>query len=121
MNSRTENTGEDKRPEKDAKSAARGTDTRQEDELLYDLADLFRMFADSTRVRILSALMKKETGVTELAQELRMTTSAISHQLRILKDARLIRSRRDGKGILYSLADDHVSTIMNMGMEHLME
>ena len=97
------------------------TDLRQDDEMLYDLADLFRMFADSTRVRILNELMKKETGVTELANELQMTTSAVSHQLQILKDSRLIRSRRDGKGILYSLADDHVKTILNMGIEHLME
>ena len=93
----------------------------QDDEMLYDLADLFRMFADSTRVRILNELRKKEVGVTELANGLQMTTSAISHQLRILKDSRLIRSRRDGKGILYSLADDHVSTILNMGLEHLSE
>ena len=94
---------------------------RQDDEMLYDLADLFRMFADSTRVRILNELMKKDVGVTELANELQMTTSAISHQLRILKDARLIRSRRDGKGIMYSLADDHVRTILDMGIEHLIE
>ena len=94
---------------------------KQDDEMIFDLADLFRMFADSTRVRILNELMKKEMGVTELANELRMTTSAISHQLRILKDSRLIRPRRDGKGILYSLADDHVATILNMGIEHLME
>lgn len=93
----------------------------QDDEMLYDLADLFRMFADSTRVRILNELMKKEVGVTELANELQMTTSAISHQLRVLKDSRLIRSRRDGKGILYSLADNHVKTILHMGIEHLME
>ena len=93
----------------------------QDDEMLYDLADLYWMFADSTRVRILNELMKKEVGVTELANELQMTTSAISHQLRVLKDSRLIRSRRDGKGILYSLADDHVKTILYMGIEHLME
>ncbi len=91
------------------------------DEMLYDLADLFRMFADSTRVRVLNELRKKEMGVTELAGELGMTTSAISHQLRTLKDSRLIQSRRDGKGILYSLADDHVRTILDMGMEHLIE
>ena len=97
------------------------TELNQDDEMLYDLADLFRMFADSTRVRILNELMKKEVGVTELANELQMTTSAISHQLRVLKDSRLIRSRRDGKGILYSLADDHVKTILHMGIEHLME
>ena len=94
---------------------------RQDDEMLYDLADLFRMFADSTRVRILNELMKKDVGVTELANELQMTTSAISHQLRILKDSRLIRSRRDGKGIMYSLADDHVRTFLDMGIEHLIE
>ena len=82
---------------------------KSDDEMLFDLADLFRMFADSTRVRIL------------LANEMQMTTSAISHQLRILKDSRLVRSRRDGKGIIYSLADDHVATILNMGMEHLLE
>lgn len=93
----------------------------QDDEILYDLADLFRMFADSTRVRMLNELRKKEVGVTELANELQMTTSAISHQLRTLKDARLIRARRDGKGILYSLADDHVRMILDMGVEHLME
>ena len=97
------------------------TELNQDDEMLYDLADLFRMFADSTRVRILNELMKKEVGVTELANELQMTTSAISHQLRVLKDSRLIRSRRDGKGILYSLADNHVKTILHMGIEHLME
>ena len=94
---------------------------KQDDEMLFDLADLFRMFADSTRVRILNELMKKETGVTELANDMQMTASAVSHQLRILKDSRLVRSRRDGKGILYSLADDHVKTILNMGIEHLIE
>ena len=92
-----------------------------DDEMLYDLADLFRMFADSTRVRVLNELRSREVGVTELAHSLGMTTSAISHQLRILKDARLIRSRRDGKGILYSLADEHVRTILDMGVEHLEE
>ena len=94
---------------------------RHDDEMVYELADLFRMFADSTRVKIMSALMETEVGVTDLANGLEMTTSAVSHQLRILKDSRLIRSRRDGKGILYSLADDHVATILNMGMEHLNE
>ena len=97
------------------------TELNQDDEMLYDLADLFRMFADSTRVRILNELMKKEVGVTELANELQMTTSAISHQLRVLKDSRLIRSRRDGKGILYSLADDHVHGMLCAGMEHAQE
>ena len=97
------------------------SELRQDDEMLYDLADLFRMFADSTRVRVLNELRRKEVGVTELANELQMTTSAISHQLRTLKDARLIRSRRYGKGMRYSLADDHGRTILDRLMEHLME
>ena len=97
------------------------TDLRQDDEMLYDLADLSRMFADSTRVRVLNELRRKEVGVTDLANELQMTPSAISHQLRTLKDARLIRSRRDGKGIMYSLADEHVRMILDMGVEHLQE
>ena len=91
------------------------------EELLYDLAELFRMFADSTRVRILHALMRTESGVTELAEGLNMTTSAVSHQLRILKDSKLVRARREGKTVIYSLADDHVRIILGMGMEHLME
>ena len=88
---------------------------------LYDLADLFRMFADSTRVRILYALLAGEVPVTELANGLNMTASAVSHQLRILKDSKLVSARREGKAILYSLADDHVRMILNMGMEHLNE
>ena len=92
-----------------------------DEDLLYDLADLFRMFADSTRVRILSALLAGETAVTELANGLNMTASAISHQLRLLKDAKLVGARREGKTVLYSLADDHVRTILHMGLEHLTE
>ncbi len=89
-----------------------------DDEMLYDLADLFRIFADSTRVRVLCALMDQEKSVTDLANSLTMTTSAISHQLRILRDSKLVRFRREGKTILYSLADDHVRTILDMGAEH---
>ena len=92
-----------------------------DEDLLYDLADLFRMFADSTRVRILYSLMNGEVPVTELANALTMTTSAVSHQLRLLKDAKLVGARRKGKTILYSLADDHVRVILSMGMEHLNE
>lgn len=92
-----------------------------DEEMLYDLAELFRMFADSTRVRILYVLLETERSVTEIAETLGMTSSAISHQLRILKDARLVRFRRDGKTILYTLADDHVKTILAMGVEHLGE
>ena len=93
----------------------------QNEEILYDLADLFRMFADSTRVRILNELRKEEIGVTELASRMGMTISAISHQLRILKDSRLVRSRREGKVMMYSLADEHVRMILDTGREHLEE
>ena len=91
-----------------------------EDEL-YDLAELFKVFGDSTRIRILFALFEEEICVCDLAELLNMTQSAISHQLRILKNAKLVKSRRDGKQIMYSLADDHVNTIINQGLEHIEE
>ena len=90
-------------------------------ETLYKLAELFKIFGDSTRIRILDALAKQELCVQEIADELSMTQSAISHQLRILKQADLVRARRDGKAIFYSLADDHVATIMAQGLEHVCE
>lgn len=90
-------------------------------ETLYRLADLFKIFGDSTRIRILDTLARKELCVQEIADELEMTQSAISHQLRILKQADLVRCRRDGKAIFYSLADGHVQTIMEQGMEHVCE
>ena len=90
-------------------------------ETLYKLAELFKIFGDSTRIRILDTLAKQELCVQEIADELSMTQSAISHQLRILKQADLVRSRRDGKAIFYSLADDHVATIMAQGLEHVCE
>lgn len=90
-------------------------------ETLYKLAELFKIFGDSTRIRILDALTGQELCVQEIADELVMTQSAISHQLRILKQADLVRSRREGKAVFYSLADDHVATIMNQGMEHVCE
>ncbi len=90
-------------------------------ETLYKLAELFKIFGDSTRIRILDVLTGQELCVQEIAEELSMTQSAISHQLRILKQADLVRSRRDGKAVFYSLADDHVATIMNQGMEHVCE
>lgn len=92
----------------------------EEDEL-YDLAELFKVFGDSTRIRILSVLFGEELCVCDLAEVLGMNQSAISHQLRILKNARLVKSRRDGKQVFYSLADDHVSTIIAMGLEHIEE
>ena len=91
-----------------------------EDEL-YELADLFKVFGDSTRIRILFVLSAQEVCVFDLAEELNMTQSAISHQLRILKQNKLVRSRREGKSVFYSLADGHVSTIIAQGIEHIKE
>ena len=92
-----------------------------EEELLYDLAELFKVFGDSTRIKILYALFESELCVCDIAQLLNMTQSAISHQLRVLKQSHLVKYRRDGKIILYSLADDHVRKIINQGMEHVEE
>ena len=91
------------------------------EELLQDLGDLFKVFGDSTRIRILYALSQSELCVCDIASLLGMGQSAISHQLRILKQARLVRSRRDGKTVFYSLDDDHVRTVIGQGMEHIEE
>ena len=91
------------------------------DELLCDLSDLFKIFGDTTRIKILFALFESEMCVCAIAELLGMTQSAISHQLRILKDADLVGNRRDGKTIYYFLADDHVRTIIGQGFEHLIE
>ena len=92
-----------------------------DEDALYDLAELFKVFGDSTRVRILFALFESELCVCDIAKLLGMTQSAISHQLRVLKQARLVSSRRDGKTIYYSLCDDHVKSIFYLAMEHVME
>ena len=92
-----------------------------EEEILYDLAELFKVFGDSTRIRILFVLFEAEVCVCDLASALNMTQSAISHQLRILKQNKLVKSRREGKSVFYSLADDHVRTIINQGREHIEE
>ena len=92
-----------------------------DEEALYDLAELFKVFGDSTRVRILYALFESELCVCDIAELLNMSQSAISHQLRVLKQARLVRNRREGKTIFYFLADDHVRTIIGQGMEHINE
>lgn len=92
-----------------------------DEETLYQLAELFKVFGDSTRIRILHALSLNELCVQDIADTLNMTQSAISHQLRILKQAALVKFRRDGKAIYYSLADDHVATIMKQGLEHVCE
>ena len=92
-----------------------------DDDDLYDLAELFKVFGDSTRIRILFVLFEAEVCVCDLAKALNMTQSAISHQLRILKQNKLVKSRREGKSIFYSLADEHVRTIIDQGREHIEE
>ena len=92
-----------------------------EEEELQDLAEFFRVFADSTRIRILYALSQSELCVCDIASLLGMGQSAISHQPRILKQMRLVKFRRDGKSVLYSLADSHIETILAQGMEHIGE
>ena len=96
-------------------------DTMPDEDLLFDLAELFKIFGDSTRIKILFALLGKELSVGELADVLGMTQSAISHQLRILKTNGLVRFRREGKSLIYTLSDEHVSKILNMGLEHIEE
>ena len=91
------------------------------EEELYDLAELFKVFGDSTRIRILYVLFEAEMCVCDIAALLGMTQSAISHQLRALKNARLVKSRREGRTVFYSLADDHVKTIIDQGLEHVRE
>lgn len=92
-----------------------------EEEILYDLAELYKVFGDSTRIKILYVLFESDVCVCDIASVLNMSTSAISHQLRVLKQARLIKYRREGKTVFYSLADDHVKTILAQGMEHISE
>lgn len=92
-----------------------------DEELLYDLADLFKVFGDTTRIKILYALMTKEMCVADLAETIGATQSAVSHQLRNLKQSRLVRAKRDGKNVIYSLADDHVHTMLDQGMTHICE
>lgn len=90
-------------------------------EITERIAELFKAFGDSTRVQILSLLAQQERCVGDIAEAIELSQSAVSHQLRILKQMHLIKFRRDGKNILYSLADDHVRTILQMGLEHVME
>lgn len=96
-------------------------ETMPEETELYDLAELFKVFGDSTRIRILFVLFEAEVCVCDLAEALHMTQSAISHQLKILKQSRLVKSRREGKSVFYSLADDHVRSIIDQGREHIEE
>lgn len=91
------------------------------DEALYDLAELFKVFGDSTRIKILYALFEAEMCVCDIAELLGLTQSAISHQLRVLKSAKLVKFRREGKTVYYALADQHVRSIIGQGMEHIRE
>ena len=92
-----------------------------DDERLFDLAEFFKMFADSTRIRILAALMGGEICVCDISEALGMNQSAVSHQLRLLRAHRLVKTRRDGKSVFYSLDDEHVATMLSQGIEHLCE
>lgn len=91
------------------------------EDTLIDLSELFKVFGDSTRIKILSALSGAELCVCDLSTILGMTSSAVSHQLKILKNAELVRFRREGKTVFYSLADGHVNTILKQGLEHINE
>ena len=95
--------------------------TMPDENELYDLAELYKVFADSTRIKILYVLFESEMCVCDIASLLEMSQSAISHQLRVLKQAKLVKFRRDGKTIFYSLSDDHVRTIIDQGIEHIEE
>ena len=116
---------EGKAPAEEEKSAgellSKIEDDMPDEEMLYDLAELYKVFGDSTRIKILYALFEAELCVYDIARLLKMTQSAISHQLQILKQNKLVKFRREGKTIYYSLADDHVRTIIGMGIEHLCE
>ena len=91
------------------------------DETLYDLAELFKIFGDSTRVKILYALLESELCVCDIAKLMEVSQSAVSHQLRVLKASKLVKFRREGKTVYYSLADEHVIRILSQGMEHILE
>ena len=88
---------------------------------LYDTAELFKNFSDSTRIRILYCLFEKERSVTEIAELLKMNQSAISHQLRLLRDRSLVSARREGQRVIYSLSDDHIGLLIGIGLEHAAE
>lgn len=91
------------------------------EEILYDIAELFKVFGDSTRIKIIKELFKQELNVQDIAENLNMTQSAVSHQLKILRNAKLVKTNRKGKNMYYSLADEHVEKIFNLGYEHIIE
>ncbi len=92
-----------------------------DDEHFFDLAEFFSVIGDSTRIKILYLLFEGEMCVCDISEKLSMSMSAISHQLRVLKNSRIVKYRKVGKSVLYSLDDDHVKTIINMGVEHINE
>ena len=95
--------------------------TFPKDEMIFDLADFYKIFGDTTRVKILYALDKSELCVCDISALLGMSVSAVSHQLRTLRESDLVRTKRDGKVVYYSLADDHVKSILECGFEHISE
>lgn len=97
------------------------THNMPDDEMLYDLAEFFKVFADSTRIKIIYALSKSEMCVCDISEILNVSQSAVSHQLRMLKQMKLVKYRREGKSIFYSLSDEHIEDIFNKGMEHICE
>ena len=103
------------------KAAEKISETMPDDEYLYDLSELFRIFGDSTRIKILYSMFDTELNVGDMAKILNLSQSSVSHQLRILKDNKLVKFRRDGKSIYYSLDDDHVRSILQLGMDHVEE
>lgn len=108
-------------PEEHMQALDRIRERMPDEETLYDLAELFKVFGDTTRVRIMCALFDEELSVSDIAELLGMAPSAISHQLRLLRAARLVRSRRDGKNAYYALDDDHVRQIFDKGLSHIEE
>jgi ArsR family transcriptional regulator, lead/cadmium/zinc/bismuth-responsive transcriptional repressor len=105
--------------EKDENTLKKILDELPDEDALFDLAELFKIFGDSTRIKILFALLESELSVNDISNVLHMTQSAISHQLRILKTNRLVKYRREGKSVIYSLSDTHVNTILSQGLDHL--
>ena len=121
------NTTEDKSMQDKTMDSQRSQDSAQiiqklpKEEVLYDLAEFFKIFGDSSRIRILSLLREDKFCVNEIAQLLQLSPSAISHQLRILRQARLVRYQKIGKEVFYSLDDDHIEKILDQGLEHIKE
>ena len=112
---------EDKHTAENLMSVVGEGETLPDDELLYDLADLFKTFGDTTRIKILYALMNGDLYVNDIAEIVGVSQSAVSHQLRVLKQARLGKFTRDGKNGTYSLADDHVCAMLSQGLTHICE